>query len=65
MRKLYFETHSGLIFNDFLGTYEVIPFAYGGIYHAPTICVFEPTKQVSARRKEVLMKLFEKYKADY
>ena len=65
MRKLYFETHSGLIFNDFLDTYEVVSYAYDGIDHAPTICVFEPTKQVSARRKEVLMKLFEKYKADY
>lgn len=32
------------------------------IDHAPTICVFEPTKQVSARRRQTLLKLYEEYK---
>ena len=70
MRKRYFDTRSGfdlcdhalsITFNHSLDTYEVVSSAYEGIDHAPTICVFEPTKQVSDRKKKALMKLYEKY----
>ena len=73
MRKQYFATHSGFDlcdhalsfeFDDRLDTYEVIPYALGGIDHAPTICVFEPTKQVSLRRKKALMEMYKKYGKD-
>lgn len=71
MRKRYFETHSGfdlcdhalsIEFDHALDTYEVIPYAFGEIDHAPAICVFQPTKQVSSRRRKVLLDLYEKYK---
>ena len=70
MREQYFATHSGsdlcdhalsIEFGHSLDTYEVISFEYDGIDHAPTICVFEPTKQVSSRRKEALMEMYKKY----
>ena len=70
MRKRYFDTHSGfdlcyhalsIEFGHSLDTYEVISFDYDGIDYAPTICVFEPTKQVSSRRKKVLMEMYKKY----
>lgn len=70
MRKQYFATHSGFDlcdhalsfeFDDRLDTYEVIPYALDCIDHAPTICVFEPTKQVSSRRKKALMEMYKKY----
>jgi hypothetical protein len=69
MRKRYFATHSGsdlcdhalsIEFGHSLDMYEVISFGYDGIDHAPTICVFEPTKQVSSRRKETLMEMYKK-----
>lgn len=71
MRKRYFETHSGFdlcdhalsgVFDSSLDTYEVVPYALGKIDHAPTICVFEPTKHVTSRRVKVLMDLYEEYK---
>ena len=70
MRKQYFATHSGFDlcdhalsceFNNHLDTYDVIPYALGGIDHAPTICVFEPTKQVSSRREKTLKRMYKKY----
>lgn len=70
IRKQYFETHSGVDLSDHslsiefdfsLDTYEVIPYALGGIDHAPTICVFNPTKQVSSRRRNTLMEMYKKY----
>ena len=73
MRKQFFETHAGfdlcdhalsVEFDYSLDTYEVIPYALGGIDHAPTICVFEPTKQVSSRRRNALVKMYEKHTKD-
>ncbi|MBR4388026.1 MAG: hypothetical protein IKT00_02470 [Prevotella sp.] len=73
MRKKYIETHSGydlcdhamsIEFDHSLDTYEVIPYAYGNIDHAPTACVFKPTKQISAQRKKHLMNLYEKNKLE-
>lgn len=67
MRKRYFETHSGFdlrdhalstVFDSSLDTYEVIPYTYGGLDHAPTICVFKPAKQVSTKRKKALMEMY-------
>lgn len=69
MKKHYFETHSGfelcdhalsVEFDHRLDAYEVIPYALGSIDHAPTICVFNPTKKVSSRRRIALMKMYEK-----
>ena len=71
MRKTYLNTHSGFdtcdqhlsgVFGSGLDTYEVVSFACDNIDHAPTISVFEPTKQVSSRRKKALMELYEKHK---
>ena len=71
MRKTYLDTHGGFdtcdhhlsgVFGSGLDTYEVVSFACDNIDHAPTISVFEPTKQVSSRRKKALMELYEKYK---
>ena len=71
MRKRYFENHTGFdlcdhalsgVFDRSLDTYEVVPYALGEIDHAPTICVFEPTKHVTSRRVKVLMDLYEEYK---
>ena len=71
MRKAYLDTHSGFetcdhhlsrIFGMHLDTYEVVSFACDDIDHAPTTSVFEPTKQVSSKRKKALMELYEKYK---
>ena len=73
MRKRYFEKHSGfdlcdhalsIEFDDSLDTYEVIPYALGDIDHAPTICVFNPIKQVSSKRKNTLMEMYKKYHAE-
>ena len=70
MRKQYYATHSGydlcdhalsIEFGHCLDTYELIPYALGSIDHAPTICVFAPTKQVSSRRKKALMEMYKKY----
>lgn len=69
-RKRYLESHSSFDlcdhalsseFNHRLDTYEVIPYALGDIDHAPTICVFEPTKQISSRRRKVLQTLYDEY----
>jgi len=71
MRESYLATHSGFdtcdhhlscVFGSGLDTYEVVSFACDDIDHAPTISVFEPTKQVSSKRKKALMELYEKYK---
>ena len=70
MRKRYFAIHSGsdlcdhalsIEFDYSLDTYEVIPCALGGIDHAPTICVFEPTKKVSSKRRKALMEMYKKH----
>ena len=70
MRKYYLETHSGfelcdhalsVEFDHSLDAYEVIPYALGSIDHAPTICVFNPTKKVSSRRRNTLMEMYKKY----
>jgi len=71
MFNTYKATHAGFdlcdhalskTFGSHLDSYEVVSFAYDGIDHASTISVFEPTKQVSPKRKDALMKLYEKYK---
>ena len=71
MRKTYLDTHGGFdtcdhhlsrVFGSGLDTYEVVSFACDDIDHAPTISFFEPTKQVSSKRKKALMELYEKYK---
>lgn len=68
MRKEYLEKHSGFDICDHamcyefgcdLDTYEVLSFACNQIDHAPTISVFNPTKQVSSRRREALLKMYE------
>lgn len=43
-------------------TYELVSFALDAIDHAPTICVFQPTKQVSSRRRKALQAMYDKYK---
>lgn len=73
MKKHYFETHSGFDLCDHalsvefdyrLDAYEVIPYALGSIDHAPTICVFNPTKKVSSRRRNTLMEMYKKHIKD-
>ena len=70
MRKQYLETHSGFDvcdhamcyeFGHHLDTYEVLSFTCDQIDHAPTISVFNPTKEVSSRRRTVLQKMYDEY----
>ena len=69
MREQYLTTHSGFDvcdhamcyeFGHDLDNYEVLSFACDQIDHAPTISVFNPTKEVSSRRK-ALKEMYEKY----
>jgi hypothetical protein len=70
MRKQYMSTHSGFDicdhamcheFGNHLDTYEVLSFACDQIDHAPTISVFNTTKQVSAKRRNALQKMYDDY----
>ena len=71
MREQYLATHSGFDvcdhamcyeFGHDLDTYEVLSFACEGIIdHAPTISVFNPTKEVSSRRRKALKEMYGKY----
>lgn len=70
MRKHYMSTHSGFDicdhamcheFGNHLDTYEVLSFACDQIDHAPTISVFNTTKQVSAKRRNALQKMYDDY----
>jgi len=71
MRKQYLATHSGFDISDHamcrefgrdMDTYEVLSFACEGVIdHAPTISVFNPTKDVSSRRRTVLQKMYDEY----
>jgi hypothetical protein len=70
MRKQYLSTHSGFDicdhamcheFGNHLDTYEVLSFACDQIDHAPTISVFNTTKQVSAKRRNALQKMYDDY----
>ena len=70
MRKQYLATHSGFDicdhamcyeFGHYLDTYEVLSFACDQIDHAPTVSVFNPTKEVSSRRRTVLQKMYDEY----
>ena len=70
MRKQYLTTHSGFDvcdhamcyeFGHDLDTYEVLSFACDQIDHAPTISLFNPTKQVSPRRIKALQKMYDEY----
>ena len=70
MRKQYLATHSGFDicdhamcheFGNHLDTYEVLSFACDQIDHAPTISVFNTTKQVSAKRRNALQKMYDDY----
>jgi hypothetical protein len=70
MRKQYLSTHSGFDICDHamcyefgyhLDTYEVLSFACDQIDHAPTISVFNTTKQVSSKRRNALQKLYDDY----
>ena len=49
-------------FNAFDDRYEVIPYGCDFIDHSPTICVMNPTKPISSRRRKALLDLYEKYK---
>lgn len=48
-------------FGHYLDTYEVLSFACDQIDHAPTISLFNPTKQVSPRRIKALQKMYDEY----
>ena len=48
-------------FGHYLDTYEVLSFACDQIDHAPTISVFNPTKEVFSRRRTVLQKMYDEY----
>ena len=48
-------------FGHRLDTYEVLSFACDQIDHAPTISVFNPTKDVSSRRIKALQKMYDEY----
>ncbi len=70
MRKQYLATHSGFDICDHamcyefghrLDTYEVLSFACDQIDHAPTISVFNPTKDVSSMRIKALQKMYDEY----
>ena len=70
MRKQYMSTHSGFDICDHamcyefgyhLDTYEVLSFACDQIDHAPTISVFNTTKQVSLKRRNALQKMYDDY----
>ena len=70
MRKQYMSTHSGFDicdhamcheFGNHLDTYEVLSFACDQIDHAPTISVFNTTKQVSLKRRNALQKMYDDY----
>ena len=70
MRKQYMSTHSGFDicdhamcheFGNHLDTYEVLSFACDQIDHAPTISVFNTTKQVSSKRRNALQKMYDDY----
>ena len=70
MRKQYLSTHSGFDICDHamcyefgyhLDTYEVLSFACDQIDHAPTISVFNTTKQVSSKRRNALQKMYDDY----
>ena len=70
MRKQYMSTHSGFDISDHamchefgnhLDTYEVLSFACDQIDHAPTISVFNTTKQVSSKRRNALQKMYDDY----
>lgn len=70
MRRQYMSTHSGFDicdhamcheFGNHLDTYEVLSFACDQIDHAPTISVFNTTKQVSAKRRNALQKMYDDY----
>lgn len=70
MQKQYMSTHSGFDicdhamcheFGNHLDTYEVLSFACDQIDHAPTISVFNTTKQVSAKRRNALQKMYDDY----
>ena len=69
----YIATHSGFDtcehalsteFGSSLDTYEVLSPLCPSIDHAPTIFVFEPTKKISARRKNELQEIYERYLAE-
>ena len=69
-RKLYMETHSGYdvcdhamcrIFGRQLDTYKVLSPLCDEIDHAPTISVFNPILPVSGRRRNAMVKMYEKY----
>ena len=70
LRRQYIDTHSGfdvcdhslsIVFDSHMDTYEVIPFDYGGIDHAPTISVFPLTKLISAKRRAILEDMYRKH----
>lgn len=70
MGKQYLATHSGFDicdhamcyeFGHYLDTYEVLSFACDQIDYAPTVSVFNPTKEVSSRRRKVLQKMYDDY----
>lgn len=70
MRKQYLSTHCGFDicdhamcyeFGNHLDTYEVLSFACDQIDHAPTISVFNTTKQVTSKRRKALQKMYDDY----
>lgn len=48
----------GLMCNQHMDTYEVIPYSDGAIDHAPTISVFPLSKPISARRRATLEEMY-------
>ena len=70
IKRQYLATHSGFdvcdhalcrVFGSHLDTYEVLSFAGDQIDHAPTISVFNTTKQVSSKRRKALQTLYDNY----
>ena len=70
IKRQYLATHSGFdvcdhalcrVFGSHLETYEVLSFAGDQIDHAPTISVFNTTKQVSSKRRKALQTLYDNY----
>lgn len=69
-RKQYLETHSGFDvcdhalcreFGNDEDTYKVLSPFCDAIDHAPTISVFNPILPVSSRRRNAMLKMYEKY----
>ena len=69
-RKIYLETHSGFDvcdhalcrkFGHQLDTYKVLSPVCDVIDHAPTISVFSPILPVSSRRRNAMLRMYEKY----